>query len=60
MRVLEGFNPKQEKMSNPNELIELVNGYKGILSPEIIEYLNSLIGLEISALREDLLSSQAT
>lgn len=59
MRVYKGFNPTQEKLLNPNELLEIVNGYKGILSPEIIEYLNSLIGLEFSALREDLLSSQA-
>lgn len=59
MRVFKGFNPTQEKLPNPNELIEILNGYKGILSPEIIEYLNSLIGLEFSVLREDLLSSQA-
>lgn len=58
MRVFKGFNPTQEKLPNSNELLEIVNEYKGILSPEIIEYLNGLIRLEFSALREDLLSSQ--
>lgn len=42
----------QSKIMSAEELHNFVRGYSGILTPEIIDYLNSLIGLEISALNQ--------
>lgn len=41
-----------EKVNSKEELIKLLKGYKGILSSPIINYLNSLIELEFSVIRE--------
>lgn len=42
----------QSKIMSAEELHNFVQGYSGVLTPEIIDYLNSLIGLEISALNQ--------
>ena len=48
MRMNENWN----KISTREELIELLKGYKGILADSMINYLNSLIDLEFSVIRE--------
>ena len=40
------------KINTREELTELLNGYKGILNDLMINYLNSLINLEFSVIRE--------
>lgn len=49
----------QNKQTNilTNDLINNLEGYKRILTPEIIEYLYSLINLEISVLKENIIST---
>lgn len=42
----------QSKIMSAEELHNFVQGYSGVLTSEIIDYLNSLIGLEISALNQ--------
>lgn len=46
----------QTKILSAMELHNYVQGYSGVLTPEIIDYLNSLIGLEISALNQEVIS----
>lgn len=46
----------QSKIISADELRNYVQGYSGVLTPEIIDYLNSLIGLEISALNQETIS----
>ena len=46
------FVNNYNKINSKEELIELLKGYKGILSSPIINYLNSLIELEFSVIRE--------
>lgn len=48
MRMNENWN----KISTREELIELLKGYKGILADSMINYLNSLIDLEFSVIRD--------
>ena len=45
-------NKDCKKVSTKEELIELLKKYKGILSDSMISYLNSLIDLEFSVVRE--------
>lgn len=47
----------QSKILSTNELRNYVQEYSGVLTLEIINYLNSLIGLEISALNQEVISS---
>ena len=42
----------QSKIMSAEELHNFVQGYSGVLTSEMIDYLNSLIGLEISALNQ--------
>ena len=46
----------QTKTLTATELHNFVQGYSGVLTPEIIDYLNSLIGLEVSALNQQVIS----
>ena len=46
----------QSKILSASELKNYVQGYSGVLTPEIIDYLNSLIGLEFSALNQEVIS----
>ena len=46
----------QTKVSSSSELLRQVEAYNGVFTPEIIGYLDSLIGLEISALNQNIIS----
>lgn len=46
------INDNWNKVNLKEELIELLKNYEGILSTPMIDYLNSLIGLEFSVVRE--------
>jgi len=46
----------RSKIPSTSELQNCVQGYSGVLTPEIIDYLNSLIGLEVSALNQEVIS----
>lgn len=46
------LNNSQNKINTKEELIELLKGYRGILTEPILNYLNSLIELEFSVIRE--------
>lgn len=47
-RMIDNWN----KINTREELIELLKGYKGILANSMISYLNSLIDLEFSVIRD--------
>lgn len=47
-RANDSFN----KINTKEELIELLNNYKGILNNVMIDYLNSLINLDFSVIRD--------
>lgn len=47
---------KQPKIMSAEELHNFVQGYSGVFAPVIIDYLNSLINLEISALNQKVIS----
>lgn len=46
------MNYNWNKINTREELIELLKGYKGILADSMINYLNSLIDLEFSVIRD--------
>lgn len=46
------MNDNWNKINTREELIELLKGYKGILTDSMINYLNSLIDLEFSVIRD--------
>jgi len=46
------FNDNLNKVKTKEELIELLKGYKGILTDSMLNYLNSLIELEFSVIRK--------
>ena len=46
----------QSKIMSADELHNFVQGYSGIFAPVVIDYLNSLIGLEVSALNQKAIS----
>ncbi len=46
------MNNNWNKINTREELIELLKGYKGILADSMINYLNSLIDLEFSVIRD--------
>lgn len=45
------------KINTKTELIELLQAYRGILNNEMIDYLNSLINLEFSVIRDNISNS---
>lgn len=49
---MSNWNDDQNKVKTKEELLELLNGYKGILTKNILDYLKSLIELEFSVIRE--------
>lgn len=49
---LRGFFENWNKVNTKEELIELLKGYKGVLKDSMVNYLNSLIELEFSVVRE--------
>lgn len=52
-KIIDRIKDKQDSnISIQVELFELLNEYKGILKDSMIDYLNSLIGLEFSVIRE--------
>lgn len=52
-KMIDRIKDKQDSnISIQVELFELLNEYKGILKDSMIDYLNSLIGLEFSVIRE--------
>ena len=54
-RVRNGsFTSNIERVETKEELLESLEKYKGILSVPMIEYLNSLIELEFSVVRENI------
>ena len=54
-RVWNGsFTSNIERVKTKEELLESLEKYKGILSVPMIEYLNSLIELEFSVVRENI------
>lgn len=46
------LNNNFDKVNTKEELLELLKGYRGILTEPILNYLNSLIELEFSVIRE--------
>lgn len=46
------LNDNWNKVKTKEELVELLNGYRGILTEPMLDYLNSLIELEFSVIRE--------
>lgn len=46
------LNNNWNKVNTKEELIELLNGYRGILTTDMVEYLDSLIELEFSVVRD--------
>lgn len=51
------FNDNWNKVKTREELLELLKEYRGILAEPMLNYLNSLIGLEFSVIREHISSS---
>ena len=49
---MSNWNDDQNKVKTKEKLLELLNGYKGILTKTILDYLKSLIELEFSVIRE--------
>ena len=60
--LLESYNalgrPPFKPISTKEELEKRLDVYKGILTPEACEYLDSLVNLEFSVLRNDIISEQ--
>ena len=60
--LLESYNalgrPSFKPISTKEELEKRLDVYKGILAPEAVEYLDSLVNLEFSVLRNDIISEQ--
>lgn len=60
--LLESYNalgrPPFKPISTKEELEKRLDVYKGILAPEAREYLDSLVNLEFSVLRNDIISEQ--
>ena len=52
VRKIDLFHDKNNLISTKEELIELLKKYKGILNSSIIEYLNYLIELEFSVIKD--------
>lgn len=48
------YDKVNDKVKTKTELLELLKKYKGILSSSMIEYLNSLIELEFSVIRNEI------
>ena len=48
---IDRINGQWNKVNTKKELTELLKKYEGILSASMIDYLNSLIGLEFSVVR---------
>ena len=49
------FNDTWNNVNNKEELIELLKEYRGILTNSMLNYLNSLIELEFSVIRNILM-----
>jgi len=60
--LLESYNalgrPSFELIKSKEELESAIKKYRGILVPEVTEYLDSLVNLEFSVLRNDIISEQ--
>lgn len=52
VRKIDLYHDKNNFISTKEELIELLKKYKGILNSSIIEYLNYLIELEFSVIKD--------
>ena len=55
--VISRFNDNWNKVKTRQELLELLKAYRGILTESMLNYLNSLIELEFSVIREYISSS---